>query len=204
MESEFFSFKTWFLKSIPVIACLIFFFISISSGIWIYLKNHQICHLNDAMRCFEALEQEIISSNDEKNFRIKTAIEFLRDNYGDTIYSAIGVLISAQAFHISKNFDNAYEELVWLSKQERHGVFQYIARLRLANLLLDEKRWNDALCQLENPPIEFSSIFFDRAGDIFIAQGNKEDARNSWNNALSKLNEKDELYSVIKLKIHSL
>ena len=118
---------------------------------------------------------------------IKAAAATLRDQYGSTGYATRGALVAAQALQAQKDVDGARQQLEWLAGQTKNPSMQAVARLRLAGLLLDQKQYDAALGQLNNPPAAFAALFADRRGDILAAQGKREDARAAWQSAIDGL-----------------
>ncbi|AFK62799.1 hypothetical protein TKWG_13455 [Advenella kashmirensis WT001] len=45
-----------------------------------------------------------------------------------------------------------------------------VAKLRLASVYADQKKFDEALAQLNNPPEAFKALYDDRKGDVLIAQ----------------------------------
>jgi predicted negative regulator of RcsB-dependent stress response len=66
----------------------------------------------------------------------------------------------------------------------REPEYRALARLRSAGLLLDEKKYDDALKLLEGDwPTGFAALAADRRGDILLAQGKKDEAAAAYRKA---------------------
>jgi len=173
-------------------------------GGWWGWKAYQNHRANQAMGYFEALEDAARLGGSDSAVRIKAAIETLRDDYGTTGYAARGALVAAQALAQQKDPDGARQQLEWLAGQAKHPALQHVARERLAGLLLDQKQYDAALAQLNNPPAAFATLYADRRGDILAAQGKPEDARKAWQTALDGLTAADPLRQAVQLKLDAL
>ncbi|PAX98605.1 hypothetical protein CKW48_02190 [Bordetella pertussis] len=92
----------------------------------------------------------------------------------------------------------------WLAAQAKQLALQPVARLRLAGILLDQKQYDAALAQLNNPPASFAALFADRRGDVLAAQGKRDEARAAWQSAIDGLGTSNPLTQVVQLKLDAL
>lgn len=80
-----------------------------------------------------------------------------------------------------------------------------IARLRLAGLLLDEKKHDEALKLLESKHSEFfDSLYGDLKGDVYADKGTISEARAAYKMAMSKIDKKETRYKIIQMKLDAL
>ena len=87
----------------------------------------------------------------------------------------------------------------------RLSQFQSIARLRLAAVLLDAKKYDEALKLLDdNKDDAFLALTADRRGDIFAAQNKSAEARAAYKLALEKLPATSPLRQVTQIKLDAL
>ncbi len=211
MTEFFFKTRKLFSGSLFLSAFLALLLIIVSFFSWKFSKEHTIQHSINAMKCFEAFEKELnFLKNDNENkstssFRVKGALILLRKKYGDTIYAPIAILSSAKhLYQLNEDFEFLYENISWVSNQRKYNFLHDLARLLLSGFLLDRSEYHLAMMELENPTDEFSGIFLDRKGDILLAQGMIEEAKESWKLASRNLKEDDPLRSIIQLKISHL
>ena len=88
---------------------------------------------------------------------------------------------------------------------EHAGQDEYraIARLRLAGLLLDEKKFDDALKQVDAIGAgEFAALAADRRGDILLAQGKPAEAKAAYQKAWESIDPKVDYRRVIEAKLN--
>ena len=173
-------------------------------GGWSGWKAYQGHRANQAMGYFEALEDAARLGGQDSTARINAAISTLREDYAKTGYAARGALVAAQALAQQKDLNGARQQLEWLAAQSDHPALQPVARVRLAGLLLDEKQYDAALAQLNDPPAAFAALYADRRGDVFAAQGKSDDARKAWQAALDGMKTTDSLRQVVQLKLDAL
>ncbi|WP_291380340.1 MULTISPECIES: tetratricopeptide repeat protein [Achromobacter] len=173
-------------------------------GGWWGWKAYESHQANQAMGYFEALEDAARLGGADSSVRIKTAASTLREKYPNTGYAARGALVAAQALQAQKDDVGAREQLEWLAGQGKNPAMQAVARLRLAGMMLDQKQYDAALAQLNNPPAAFAALFADRRGDVLAAQGKREEARAAWQSAIDGLGLANPLTQVVQLKLDAL
>jgi predicted negative regulator of RcsB-dependent stress response len=116
--------------------------------------------------------------------RAATLFATLRDRYGRSTFGEQGGLLLAKAQYEKGQADNAVTTLRWVVEQAGEDEYRNIARLRLASIFLDRKQYAEALQTLEGATAkEFEGLVADRRGDIFIAQGKKDDAKAAYQKA---------------------
>jgi predicted negative regulator of RcsB-dependent stress response len=107
--------------------------------------------------------------------------------YPRTAYAAMAALVSAKAHFQGGDLKTARAQLTWVAENAKDEGMQDIARLRLASVMLDEKAYEDALKTLDAPHgSAFDALFLAAKGDVFVAQGKKEEARSAYKAALDK------------------
>ncbi len=97
-----------------------------------------------------------------------------------TTFTQLGALLLAKAQADKGDTPNATANLQWVADNgnEENAA---VAHMRLAGLLADAKKYDDALKQLALvKPASFVPLVSDRRGDIELAQGQKEAAVKAW------------------------
>jgi predicted negative regulator of RcsB-dependent stress response len=80
-----------------------------------------------------------------------------------------------------------------------------LARLRLAGIRLEEKRYEEALKLLDAKTSEaFVSQYSDLRGDVLVAQGNVAEAKAAYRQALAKAGEQSQWRGLIQIKLDAL
>ena len=144
-----------------------------------------------------------VGSDDPK--RIGDAAQAVVDKFGSTTYAAQAQLLAAQASIQAKDDAKATTQLQWVIEHAAEGGLQNVARLKLASLLLDEKKYDEALKQLEaKHPTSFDSLYLDLKGDVLQAQGKKDEARAAYQTAYDKTDEKNGYRNLIRMKLDAL
>jgi predicted negative regulator of RcsB-dependent stress response len=144
-----------------------------------------------------------LGSNDPK--RIGDAAQAVVDKFGSTAYAPRAQLLAAQASIQGKDDARAVAQLQWVIGHASEDGLQNVARLKLASLLLDEKKY-DAALKLINAkhPASFDSLYADLKGDVLLAQGKKEEARAAYQTAFDKADEKNSYRNLVRMKLDAL
>ncbi len=129
----------------------------------------------------------------------------MKSRYPRTAFTGQGGLVVAKAQFDKGQIDGARETLVWVADNAHEDEYQTVARLRLAGLLLDQKKYDEAFKQLDGANAKsFAALVDDRRGDIFLAQGKKDEAQASFRKAWSAMDPKLEYRRLIEAKLNVL
>ena len=104
-----------------------------------------------------------------------------------TSYAQLGALLAAKVQADKGDIANATANLQWVADNgnEENAA---VAHIRLAGLLADAKKYDDALKQLALvKPAAFAPLVADRQGDIQLAQGQKDAATKAYKAAYDGL-----------------
>lgn len=146
---------------------------------------------------------EQLASNDAK--RINDAATAVTDKFGSTAYAARAELLAARVNEQGNDPARAKTQLQWVIDNAREDTLKNVARLRLAAMLLDEKKYADALALLDaKHPDSFDGLFADLKGDVFSAQGKIDEARSSYKLAYEKIDAQSLYRSLIQMKLDAL
>jgi predicted negative regulator of RcsB-dependent stress response len=108
----------------------------------------------------------------------------MKERYPRTAFTEQGGLTAAKVQVEKGKADAALETLAWVSANAAEPEYQTVAKLRAAGILLDQKKYDDALKQLDGATApEFAALVADRRGDVLLAQGKKDDAKAAYTKA---------------------
>jgi predicted negative regulator of RcsB-dependent stress response len=93
----------------------------------------------------------------------------------------MAALSAARAGFESGDLDAAKAQLQWVIDNAKEDEMRDVARMRLAGVLLDEKKYDDALALANaGQSAAFSGLYADLKGDILLAQGKRGEARGAY------------------------
>jgi predicted negative regulator of RcsB-dependent stress response len=126
------------------------------------------------------------------------------DKHPRSFFASEAALVSAQASFEANDLPAAQSRLEWVmanGREEHRGI----ARIRLAAVLLDLKKYAEAVQVLDAGKDEaWAAMTADLKGDIFFAQGRVDEARASYKLAIDKSDARSPLRSITELKLGAL
>jgi predicted negative regulator of RcsB-dependent stress response len=193
--------KAWWkeygnLVMLAVIACLVT--IAAFQG-WRYYRAQQS---ERAAALFTQLDQAERASDPKK---VRDIAAQLISNYGSTHYAGMAALSAAKAGFETGELDEARKNLQWAVDKAREEEMRDVARLRLAGILLDEKKYDEALKLLSTKPGDaYVALYADSRGDVLAAQSKTAEARAEYQVALDKTDAASQYRRLIELKLDAL
>jgi len=137
--------------------------------------------------------------------RVERALADMKDKYARTAYAQQAGLLAAKTLHEKGNAEASRAALAWVAEQAVDPGYQAVARLRLAAELLDSKSYDDALRQLGGSfPKEFEALVADRRGDIYLAQGKRDEARAQYQSAWAGLDPLNSYRRLVEIKLNAV
>lgn len=167
-----------------------------------YWKVHQANQSDEAAKLYTEVMKQA-ASNDAK--RIGDAADALASRYGGSAYAPRAQLLAAQASLQARDAERAKVQLHWVIDHAEETGLQDTARLKLASVLLDEKKFDEALKLLDAVhPEAFTGLYADLRGDVLSAQGKVAEARAAYQQAYDKTDAKSVYRNLIQLKMDGL
>ena len=129
----------------------------------------------------------------------------MRERFPGTAFTQQGGLLAAKVQFDKGQADAAAASLTWVGANAAEDEYKTVAHLRLAGLLLDQKKYDEALKQLDGAVAkEFEALVADRRGDVLLAQGKPEDAKAAYTKAWQAMDAKVEYRRLIDAKLTAL
>ena len=129
----------------------------------------------------------------------------MKDRYPRTTYAQQGGLLAAKVAFDKGNLDTARDALVWVRDQAGDSAYGSVARLRLAGVLLDQKKYDEALAELAKAEgAAFEALVADRRGDVLQAQGKTDAAKAAYLDARKAIGTTVEYRRLVDAKLTAL
>jgi predicted negative regulator of RcsB-dependent stress response len=129
----------------------------------------------------------------------------MKERYPRAVFTQQAGLIAARVAAEKGQYDAARASLAWVAESGGETEYRAVARLRLAGLLLDLKRYDEALKQLDGiEGVEFAALAADRRGDIFLAEAKNDDAKAAYQKAWAAMDPKVDYRRLIEAKLNLL
>ncbi len=166
---------------------------------WQYYQHQQS---GEAAALFAGFMQQL-ESDDVK--RVNDAAAAVMEKYAGSGYAPRAALLAAQVNEQGGDLARARTQLQWVIDHAGEDSLKNVARLRLAAVLLDEKKYDEALKALEaGHPAAFDGLYADLRGDVLSAQGRKDEARSAYKLAYGKIGADSMYRGLIELKLDAL
>ncbi|MEO6408957.1 MAG: tetratricopeptide repeat protein [Burkholderiaceae bacterium] len=152
---------------------------------------------------YEQLERSALLGDVDQTQRV---FEDMKSRYPRTVYTQQGALLAAKTQAGKGQLDAARTTLAWVADNASESDYKTIARLRLAGLLLDQKKYDEALKQLDaiSATKEFEALVADRRGDILLAQGKTDAAKAAYEKGWQTMADSVDYRRLIEAKLTSL
>jgi predicted negative regulator of RcsB-dependent stress response len=165
-------------------------------------KHYQRAKAEDASALFMKLE-EANRKNDVGDVR-KIGGE-LMDKYPSTPYGPMAALLTARTNYDSGDAATAATQLQWAIDKAGDDETAAMARLRLAGIRLDEKKFDEALKLLDVKHSEpLVPLYADLRGDVLVAQGKTDEARAAYKLSLEKSAATSSYRNLVQIKLDAL
>lgn len=166
---------------------------------WKYYQQQQRTQAADLY----VLLQQVQESEDA--VKINDAAYLLLEGYPSSGYAPRAAMIAARANVEAGNIKTAKENLQWVLDNAQEEELKDLVRLRLAGLLLDEEKYNEALKLLDTRHSEaFAGLYADMKGDINVVAGQIAEAQLAYQAAINMLGTNNNYYNIVQMKLDAL
>lgn len=175
------SIKNWFKKYGNILTTIVSILLLVIAA-YRYYNWHQN---NVAQKASANYEQMMLAMSHNNLNSVKSYARNLTQNFKNTVYADVAHLTLAKMYVIKNNLSKAKQELQWVFEKGHDSALRQISMLRLARILLTEKKYDNALKQLNNLHEKtFIAIVNELKGDIFFAKGEFQNANKSYQQAI--------------------
>jgi predicted negative regulator of RcsB-dependent stress response len=137
--------------------------------------------------------------------KINDAAYLLMEGYPSSGYAPRAALIAARANVDAGDIQTAKENLQWVLENAKEEELKDLVRLRLAGLLLDEEKYDEALKLLDTRQGEaFAGLYADLKGDINVAADRIAEAQQAYQTAINMLGTNSNYFNIVQMKLDAL
>lgn len=157
---------------------------------WNGYQDHQREQGEAAASIYQQLVNKATKPATEQTEADKTELEAiaaqLKAEYPGSLYAQFGGLYLAKFAIEANNFDAAANELKTLVDAGKAGPVTYLAQVRLARVLIQQEKFDEALALVETTPeASFTTQYEETKGDALFAKGEHAKALNAYQVARS-------------------
>jgi predicted negative regulator of RcsB-dependent stress response len=180
------------------------FAISLAIGLgWRYWQGHQLEKKQQASQLFDQLLS--VQASDPNSDLIPRIATELETDYARTSYAPLAALFEAKNAVAKNDLPLAEQKLLWAVDHAKATEIREIAKIRLARVLLADKKPEQALAFLEKDNDKnFSPAIEQVKGDIYLTQGETAKARTAYQNAFNSMPSSAALKKYVEMQLNQL
>ncbi len=186
-------------------------------GTWVYLavaaffvgvigvyfwRDYQGRQAAQAETLFKSVKKTAEEVNANKEYKkLSEAANALSEKFPRTFQATDAQMMAAKSAFEAKDYAIAKTHLQWVVDNGR-DTHRNIARVQLASVMLEDKKYDDALKVLDGVKEDaFAGIANDARGDIFAVQGKRDEARAAYQVAVEKAGDRSPLKAISQAKL---
>ncbi|HLB42627.1 MAG TPA: tetratricopeptide repeat protein [Gammaproteobacteria bacterium] len=193
--------KNWIKQySVVILVGVLLAVIGITS--WRYWQQRQVRILSHASAIYDEMLTKRAQNDPEA-----TVIQArkLYEHYPKTVYGQIAALMLAKEAIDKKDYQAAEKQFSAVLHQSHIATLRQIARLRLARVMIAEKKSEEAIKLLKKIDDQhFNGLTNEIRGDAYFAINNIDMARQSYKQALTDLPNAETIRPLLQMKYDNL
>ena len=184
---------------------LITWVVLLAAGAFVAWNGWQYFQRNKAAQASALYDEVERSAQAGDTARIERTLADMKDKFAGTAYAQQAGLLAARALYEKGNAEASRSALGWVAEHAVDSGYQAVAKLRLAAELLDAKSYDEALKQLSGDfPKQFEALVADRKGDIYLAQGKRDEAKAEYQKAWTAFDPRTEYRRLVEIKLNAV
>jgi predicted negative regulator of RcsB-dependent stress response len=166
---------------------------------WTGWNHWQYSQAQKSAVIFDELSKAVTAGDIVKTDRV---FADMKDKFGATSYTAQAALLNARMNYGAGKLDATISALQWLVDSSAEVAYKDVARLRLAGVQIEAKKYDAAIKLLkEDMSKPFAALAADRLGDAYALQSKLGEAKEQYLKAYAGLDERDDYRKMIEVKL---
>ena len=152
-----------------------------------------------------SLYQTMLTTDPFKASEIKAQSAKLMEDFSGTPYAGRAAVYAAKTNFAANDSKSAKSQLDWAIKNAKETSVKAIAGLQLADILFEEKNYDEAskiLATIDDKG--YAGLKANMQGDVLLAQGKQAEAKKAYATALEGLDVQGRLHAYTQQKLESL
>jgi predicted negative regulator of RcsB-dependent stress response len=190
-------FRDWGKYILSLLVIIIFAYIADSLWNWQHNRNA----IKTAL-LYQNFNQAVEKNNLNQVYSIVSTME---KNYPSDEYTALASMMAAKLAKNKLENKHAEEYLNFAILHTKDKALVDVARLRLADVYIDEKKFNLVMPLLmEKHAKSFDALYYSKRGDLHVARGELDKARESYKIALKMGGDNQSITDVVQMRLDVL
>lgn len=200
-EQQLEALKKWWAKyGNKVLTVILVVALSVSG--YRYWQHHRQVIAETASMQFDDM-MKAVKEKDKTTALAKA--ERLVKEFDSTPYASLGALMLAKDAVEANDYAKASEHLNWVLEHASVNDFKFIARTRLARILMSENKFDEALSVLNIQNTNgYETVIQELKGDIYLAQNKIDEAKEALTKAWKSAPETAKSRLVLRMKLEDL
>ena len=151
---------------------------------WREYLDYRTTHSAEASDIYLQVQQQAATNKLDEAHAKKANL--LRSEYDNTPYAAMVSMVQAKNEYEHGDSESALMHLRWAADNSSEIDVQHIAKLRIARILLEQKKYDEvaSILRAEHPP-GFIAGYEELRGDMHVARGEIAQARAAYDKAIN-------------------
>ena len=169
---------------------------------WRYYQKSQGEQAETLFKSVQKTAQEGAAAKETK--KLSEAASAIAEKFPGTFYASEAQLMAAKASFDAGDLATSKKHLQWVV-DKGPLVHSNVAKVRLASVLLEEKKFDEALKALDLVKDDaFTSMAADLRGDVLATQGKREEARAAYQVAVEKASDRSPMKTLSQAKLDAM
>ena len=169
---------------------------------WRYYGKSQGEQAEVMFKSVEKTAQEGAATKDFK--KLSDAASAMGEKFPNAFYASEAQLMAAKASFDGNDLATAKKHLQWVI-DKGPAVHTNVAKVRLASVLLEEKKFDEALKVLDSVKDDaFASMAADLRGDVLVSQARRDEARAAYQIAVEKAGDRSPMKALSQAKLDAV
>jgi predicted negative regulator of RcsB-dependent stress response len=200
-EQQLEAIKKWWKKYGSLVLSVVLAISVMVAGVRYWQHHTQVVSETASLQ----FDQMMKSLKDKDKATAVVKAEQLINEYDKTPYASLAALMLAKEAVEEKDFIKATSHLQWVLEHAKVSDFKFMARTRLARILIDENKLDEALAMLTISNMNgYETLIEELKGDIYLAQNKVDDAKQALTRAWQSAPESAKNRLVLRMKLEDL
>lgn len=163
---------------------------------------YQVRDSSKAAVLYQNFSDALKSNNTKSLYSITDTME---NNYAANEYTAMASIMAAKVAKTKDNNVLAEKYLKFVVTNAKNKGLCDVARLRLADVYIDEQKFNLVVPLLmEKHDKNFDALYYSKRGDLYLARGDLTKARDAYKEALKIAGDNQSVAEIIQMRLDVL
>ena len=167
-------------------------------------RGYQWYESNQAVKASALYDQVQADADAGDVAKLANSLKLMLDDFASTTYAQHAALLAARVFHEKGQADQSRAALTVAAEKGADKGLQGLARLQLAQQMVEQKQFDQAQQQLQQVDASYAALVDDLTGDIHALQNQPPQAIEAYTKAYRALDGDPAYQQMVGIKLTSL